>query len=293
MGAKRNYKDSLFWHIFNHKARLRNLYEALSGRKVNASDIRINTLRGTFFNGVKNDISFQIKGRLVVLIEQQSSWNPNMPLRFLWYLAKLYRRQVPRDMQYHIKLVPLETPEFYVLYNGRETEPPYQVLRLEDAFEETPVGDSLLRLDVPCYNVNATPGNELLEKCYELRSYSVFVAKVREGRDSGMTLDDAIIAAIHYCINQDLMADYFKENESEVLDMVSTKWDWNEALRVAKEDAAEMAREEGMEKGREEGMEKGRWTTLAELVHDGILSIKDAAKKAGMTEEKFRKLAAL
>ena len=285
MGAKRNYKDSLFRHIFNHKARLRNLYEALSGRKVNASDIRINTLRGTFFNGVKNDISFQIKGRLVVLIEQQSSWNPNMPLRFLWYLAKLYRRQVPCDMQYHIKLVPLETPEFYVLYNGRETEPPYQVLRLEDAFEETPVGDSLLRLDVPCYNVNATPGNELLEKCYELRSYSVFVAKVREGRDSGMTLDDAIIAAIHYCINQDLMADYFKENESEVLDMVSTKWDWNEALRVAKEDAAEMAREEGME--------KGRWTTLAELVHDGILSIKDAAKKAGMTEEKFRKLAAL
>ena len=242
MGAKRNYKDSLFRHIFNHKARLRNLYEALSGRKVNASDIRINTLRGTFFHGVKNDISFQIKGRLVVLIEQQSSWNPNMPLRFLWYLAKLYRRQVPRDMQYHIKLVPLETPEFYVLYNGRETEPPYQVLRLEDAFEETPVGDSLLRLDVPCYNVNATPGNELLEKCYELRSYSVFVAKVREGRDSGMTLDDAIIAAIHYCINQDLMADYFKENESEVLDMVSTKWDWNEALRVAKEDAAEMAR---------------------------------------------------
>ena len=285
MGAKRNYKDSLFRHIFNHKARLRNLYEALSGRKVNASDIRINTLRGTFFNGVKNDISFEIKGRLVVLIEQQSTWNPNMPLRFLWYLAKLYRRQVPRDMQYHIKLVPLETPEFYVLYNGRETEPPYQVLRLEDAFEETPVGDSLLRLDVPCYNVNATPGNELLEKCYELRSYSVFVAKVREGRDSGMTLDDAIIAAIHYCINQDLMADYFKENESEVLDMVSTKWDWNEALRVAKEDAAEMAREEGME--------KGRWTTLAELVHDGILSIKDAAKKAGMTEEKFRKLAAL
>ena len=285
MGAKRNYKDSLFRHIFNHKARLRNLYEALSGRKVNASDIRINTLRGTFFNGVKNDISFQIKGRLVVLIEQQSSWNPNMPLRFLWYLAKLYRRQVPRDMQYHIKLVPLETPEFYVLYNGRETEPPYQVLRLEDAFEEPPVGDRLLRRDVPCYNVNDTPGNELLEKCYELRSYSVFVAKVREGRDSGMTLDDAIIAAIHYCINQDLMADYFKENESEVLDMVSTKWDWNEALRVAKEDAAEMAREEGME--------KGRWTTLAELVHDGILSIKDAAKKAGMTEEKFRKLAAL
>ena len=67
--------------------------------------------------------------------------------------------------------------------------------------------------------------------------------------------------------------------------MVSTKWDWNEALRVAREDAAEMAREEGME--------KGRWTTLAELVHKPSLSIKDAAQMAGRSEGKFRKLAAL
>lgn len=130
MKVRRTYKDSLFRSMFNHRARLRNLYEALSGRRVETSDIRINTLRGTFFSDVKNDISFHVDGRLVVLIEQQSSWNPNMPLRFLWYLAKLYRRQVPKDMQYHIKLVPLETPEFYVLYNGRDAEPPYQVLRL-------------------------------------------------------------------------------------------------------------------------------------------------------------------
>lgn len=44
---------------------------------------------------------------------------------------------------------------------------------------------------------------------------------------------------------------------------------------------------------REEGMEKGHWTTLAELVHKGILTIKDAAQMAGMSEGKFRKLAAL
>ncbi len=71
--------------------------------------------------------------------------------------------------------------------------------------------------------------------------------------------------------------------------MVSTKWDWNEALRVAREDAAEMAANEAHEKGREEG----RWTTLVELVQEGILTLKDAAKRAGMSEDKFRKLAAL
>ncbi len=45
------------------------------------------------------------------------------------------------------------------------------------------------------------------------------------------------------------------------------------------------------EKGREEGREEGRWTTLVELVHDGLLTVKEAAKRAGMTEEAFRKLA--
>lgn len=45
------------------------------------------------------------------------------------------------------------------------------------------------------------------------------------------------------------------------------------------------------EKGREEGKVEGRWKVLMELVHDGIITVKDAAKRAGMTEEAFRKLA--
>lgn len=40
----------------------------------------------------------------------------------------------------------------------------------------------------------------------------------------------------------------------------------------------------------EKGREEGRWATLVELVHDGLLTMKEAAKRAGMTEEAFRKL---
>ena len=154
MPAKRTYKDSLFRNMFNNKARLRKLYRALSGCDVDTRDIEINTLRGTFFSDVKNDISFRVGDRLVILLEQQSTWNMNMPLRFLWYLAKLYRGYVPKDMQYRKALVRLPAPEFYVLYNGREPQKDYQVLHLEDAFSEQSHGDSRLCLDVPCYNVN-------------------------------------------------------------------------------------------------------------------------------------------
>ena len=134
MKAKRTYKDSLFRHMFKHKRRITHLYAALSGNHVDPRDITFRTLRGTFFNDVKNDISFLVENRMVILLEQQSTWNPNMPLRFLWYLARLYRNIVPKDVPYHSRLVSLPTPEFYVLYNGMQAERDYQVLHLSDAF---------------------------------------------------------------------------------------------------------------------------------------------------------------
>ena len=289
MQAKRTYKDSLFRNIFNDKTRLKRLYRALSGREVKVRDIKLNTLRGTFFSDVKNDISFRVEDRLIILLEQQSTWNMNMPLRFLWYLARLYRNYVPKNMQYHSNQVKLPTPEFYVLYNGREPQQDYQVLRLEDAFSEQSHGDSELCLHVPCYNVNYAPGREILQKCYELRSYSAFIAKVREKADSGASLETAIREAIAYCINNDFMADYFSENESEVLDMVSAKWDWNEALKVAKEENFE----EGVKKGIEQGEAKGSFKTLTNLVKKNLLSLSDAAKEAGISVEDFRKMAML
>ena len=88
MKAKRTYKDSLFRNIFNDKKRLASLYRALTGETIRPRDIRLTTLRGVFYNDIKNDISFRIGDRDVILMEHQSSWNPNMPLRMLWYLGK-------------------------------------------------------------------------------------------------------------------------------------------------------------------------------------------------------------
>lgn len=52
-------------------------------------------------------------------------------------------------------------------------------------------------------------------------------------------------------------------------------------------------RKEGLKKGRKEGLREGRRGMLADLVREGIISITVAAKKAGMTEEAFRKMAML
>ena len=278
MQGKRNYKDSLFRNIFKDKKRLCSLYNALSGEKISPRDITINTLRGTFYNDIKNDISFKVGNHTVVLMEHQGSWNPNMPLRMLWYIGKLYRRHVDIDMAYRSKVVKIPAPKFYVLYNGSKDEPEHRIMRLSEAFE----GEShSLELVADSYNINLAKGKKLLDSCYELRCYSVFVAKVQDYLAEKQELSQAIKSAIRYCRDNELLKEYFKEHEMEVLDMVTFKWDDKRAREIAKEE------------GMVEGMEKGMLKTLCSLVKDGILSNMDAAKRAGMSLEEFRKAIAM
>ena len=77
--------------------------------------------------------------------------------------------------------------------------------------------------------------------------------------------------------------------ESEVLDMVSAKWDWNEAMRVSKEESYE----EGKKDGKKEGEKEGGFSMLTDLVKEGLLSLSDAARKAGLSVDEFKKAAML
>ena len=77
-------------------------------------------------------------------------------------------------------------------------------------------------------------------------------------------------------------------NMCEVLDRVEAR-----GVERGRLEGIEKGRLEGIEKGRIEGIKKGKLegavTTLASLVKDGILSIEDAAKRANMSVEVFKK----
>jgi hypothetical protein len=80
MGINREYKDSVFTLLFNDKERLPELYNAINGTNFTEKDgIEINTLQNALFMGRVNDISFILADALVVLLEHQSTINPNMP----------------------------------------------------------------------------------------------------------------------------------------------------------------------------------------------------------------------
>lgn len=245
--VKRTYKDSLFCDIFRRKDYLQDVYRGLFGRDVSLQEIRLMTLQGTFFNDEKNDVSFLAGKRQIVLMEHQSTLNENMPLRMFWYMAKLYRKQVPKDAPYRTRRLQLPAPCFYVFYNGLDPAPDEWEMRLSEAFG----GEcSSLELCVKAYNINEMSGSRLLEKSRALKGYSVFVAQIRRKTAAGVCLEGAVKQAIRYCIEQNLLAEYFLEREmEEVFDMVSFKWDPELAKRVQLQEAQEIGMEKGMEKG--------------------------------------------
>ena len=77
MGVNIKYKASLFSSLFSDPNILRELYCALEN--VSLPDnvpVNINTLQDVLFMDMVNDISFEIDGKLIVLIEHQSTINP-------------------------------------------------------------------------------------------------------------------------------------------------------------------------------------------------------------------------
>ena len=90
LSANRNYKDTIFRWLFSDKENLLSLYNAISGRHYDdPKALTIVTLKNAVYMGMKNDIAFVLETGLY-LYEHQSTYNPNIPLRDLFYIASEY-----------------------------------------------------------------------------------------------------------------------------------------------------------------------------------------------------------
>ena len=107
------------------------LYNALYDTKITTIDrlknIRLDqVLYMTFYN----DVSYLVDNKIIVLAEHQATINPNMPLRCLEYISRLYETLFESKEKYSRKLLKIPTPEFYVFYNGQHAYPCKTILKL-------------------------------------------------------------------------------------------------------------------------------------------------------------------
>jgi len=265
MQPNKKFKSSVFSMLFSDPDLLRELYCALDGVSLPKDvPVTINTLEDVLFMDFINDVSFEIDGKLVVLIEHQSTINPNMALRLLMYIGRVYEKIIDEKNVYSGKPLKIPRPEFFVLYNGVEPYPDEKIYRLSEAFENLKSLGLVekdfpsLEITVKVININEGRNEEVAARCKKLAEYSAFVAKVRSLEKELGSLEEAIKAAVKYCQKHDILKEFLELHAGEVLNMLYTEWNMDDAIAVAREEGKEEGIEKGREEGLEEGIEKGR-----------------------------------
>ncbi len=238
----REYKSRVFVMIFRDKKELLGLYNAVSGRNYEDPELlTITTLENALYMSVKNDLSFIIDSRLS-LYEHQSTHNPNMPLRFLIYLADIYSGLVKDKNIYGTKVIPLPAPQFIVFYNGEMTRPDHEVLKLSDAYLAKDRRISL-ELIVDVLNVNVEHNKELLKACRTLGDYAEYVSRIRKYAKT-MSIEEAVETTIDECIQEGILGEFLKQNRAEAKSMSIYEYNEEEHLRMERESAYEDGREQ-------------------------------------------------
>ena len=244
----RNHKDRLFCDIFSIKENALSLFNATNDTDYTDADaLEVYTLKEVVYIGMHNDLAMCVHG-FMDLFEQQSTKSANMPLREFLYSADIYDKWLVRNKKnlFGTKLVKIPTPKCFELYNGQEEEEEVTVKHLSDAFEHPAPG---YEWTVHVINVNAGHNRKIMYKCMPLKAYATFVQRVRDNKEAGMDLDTAIKEAVDYCIEHNLLADYFAENRGRVVKMMSTEYATKIYMKTLKEEGREEGREEGVKKG--------------------------------------------
>ena len=138
----REIKSGVFADLFGDdekdgKRNFLSLYNALHGTdlKLENTVIEAKKIPQAVIKTFYNDVSMLINGKLIVLVEHQSTPNQNMPLRGLFYFTQLYHKYLKdTDKQLtNSTLIKIPNPNYIVFYNGDTTRDEDYELKLSDA----------------------------------------------------------------------------------------------------------------------------------------------------------------
>nr|WP_315442895.1 Rpn family recombination-promoting nuclease/putative transposase [uncultured Treponema sp.] len=273
----RRYKDSVFVDLFSTdktaKANFLALYNALHGTDYQSTAILKNIrLKQVLYMSFANDVSYLVDNKIIVLAEHQSTINPNMPIRCLEYIARLYEQFYKSKEKYSRKQLAIPTPEFYVFYNGKEPYRGDSLLKLSDSFTQTH-DEYALELSVKVVNINYDKTNEILKLCKPLKQYSLFVDAVR--RNIAVDKEHGFEKAIKECIQNDILREYLQRKSKEVLNMLIGEYDYDTDIAVQREESFDMGRLEGSLQAKLE---------TARLMKQANCEIPFIAKMTGLTQ---------
>ncbi len=272
----KKYKDTVFRLLFGKdKNELLKLYNAVNGSDyTNPDDLTINTLEDAIYVSMRNDVSFVFQDELS-LYEHQSTLNPNLPLRDLFYVSDLLQEMTTEKNIYGSKRIAIPAPRFYVFYNGEDDPGQITEYKLSDMFEkneETPG----MELIVKVININEGQNNKVLNNCKTLQEYAKLVAMIRENQKT-MSIGKAVTKAVNDCIEQEILKDFLLKHKAQVIKMSIYEYDEKKQRRFDREE------------GREEGGNIKLITQIQKKVKKGR-TLDAIADELESTEEEIKPL---
>ena len=221
------------------------LYNALNNTNyTDPNALELNTLENVIYIKMHNDVSFLIDSQMT-LYEHQRTTNPNMPLRGLFYFAKLYQKYI--DSQNELigtsTLLKIPNPNYIVFYNGdTERDEDYEQ-KLSDAFF---IEDKSGKFEwtARVLNVNREYNLPLQKKCKPLYDYIQFTSRINDNKTKGMPIETAVDEAVDWACEQNLLEGYIREQKAEVKMNLLTEYDEEAYIRIWRRDGIMEGRQE-------------------------------------------------
>ena len=265
--ANRKYKDTVFRMLFSDRKNLLSLYNAINETSyTDAAQLEIVTLENAIYMGMKNDLAFIINTNLF-LYEHQSTYNPNMPLRDLFYISSEYQKLVDKKSLYSSVLQKIPAPQFIVFYNGTEKEKDSWVNHLSEAFQNLS-GNPKLELEVLTININEGHNPELMGQCQTLKEYAQYVNCVRRYAKK-FELADAVEQAVDECIHKNILSEFLRKNKAEVISMSIFEYDKEEEEKKLRKAEYEAGYNTGYDTGYGRGYDIGKKEIVRQMFNAG------------------------
>ena len=250
------------------------LYMALHpDETVTENDIEHVTLESVIMATLYNDVGFKVKDKIIMLVEQQSTWTENIAVRMLVYLAETYYDYFKDTKQslYDTPKVKMPKPDLYVLYTGTDKKnvPPY--ISLSDSY----LGGDNSVLDFKVKVVTDGKDGDIIQQY--VRFTKIYNEQVKlYGRNA-----KAVYETIRICEDENVLADYMKSREREVSGIMLAFSDVTSELNLYVDSKVKTASENAI------------FSKIVALVKKKLLSVPQAAEELNMTVEEFEEKSGL
>ena len=282
--AKHGTKDSVFTHLFSIPRYQLQLYKTLhpDDKHVKASDIETITKKCVVAQHEHNDLGILVKDTLMILVEAQSSWSPNIVIRLMSYaIQSLMDYFEEREVfLYSNKKVVCPRIELYVIYTGQRRDEPKTLSFKDLFFANNERCDLNATVHMIYYKTDKTD---------IINQYIMFCRIFNEQIKLYGYTETALKETLRICRNKQILSQYIIQRESEIMNIMTALFDQDYVTRMYGVDQRREGREEGKREGKREGRREGRKDTAKSLKKAGM-TIDFIEKHTGLSKDEISKL---